>query len=366
MPARLGHALIRAATSRTWPTEPGAPASRCVERLHRVDHAPRAARPRASRARCPGRSPPPRAPSSASRPAARRAAGSGRPTPRRTRRAVAAGGGQVAERHARQRRLADARRAAEQHERARHEAAAEDGRARRSGHQPRGPLGASTSASRTGRAAREPRRRPARAPAAAGRAPRRACSTRRSPGTGPSSSALRRAGGADEDGWAWRVTGTRRSGRTMATSRGTDRDRNGEAPGRQPAGPAPPGRPSRARRRPRPSAPSPPLRRSSRPRRRRSSSTWGLEHAIPMRRPRAIASAAKPHPLRPHGAGISAHATKGPRLAPSGASPACPEVALGRSQALAPLVGPGGARRTRSRRRAADDDVVARVRARQV
>ena len=40
MPRSLATRISRPATSRTWPTEPGAPVSaRGVEHLHRVDHA---------------------------------------------------------------------------------------------------------------------------------------------------------------------------------------------------------------------------------------------------------------------------------------------------------------------------------------
>jgi hypothetical protein len=219
--------MIRAATSRTCPTEPGAPESsaRAASAPSR-SRTPRAPPRRARPARCPGRSP--RASARTRRRRWRRMRaweheplgaqphllGGLLAAHIQRRRARPAAG---AEHHVRERRLADPRRAAQQHQRARHEPAAEhavelaDARGHAltgaaptslSGPPAAGVVPAAarmrSSAPRSGRTGlrREP------APARAGYAPRRACSTPRSRGTARATARTEAALRADVDGRA--------------------------------------------------------------------------------------------------------------------------------------------------------------------
>ena len=181
--------ISRPATSRTWPTEPGAPVSAgsystCTESTTHTSGrsasivASTASRSVSATIGTPGR---------AGR-AAPRAASPARPTPRRTRRAPCGRRRRGCRARARgERGLADAGRAAEQHQRAGHEAAAEHAvELADAGRQPRDRRRLDVARAPPGVSARPAER--ARVPAPRGRRARRApprpsCSTRRSPGS---------------------------------------------------------------------------------------------------------------------------------------------------------------------------------------
>ena len=196
--------MIRPATSRTWPTEPGAPVSSaacsvCTESITQTS-----GRSASSVARTASRSVSATTGTWSAAPPSRSArsricAADSSPETYSVARPAA---GEVAERHRGQGRLADARRAAEQHQRPGHEAAAEHPvELADPGREPRDP--GRTSASVTGLRPGRPRAPAAPRPRRRGRTPRRACSTPRSRGTAPATWRRVAAGGADELG-TWR------------------------------------------------------------------------------------------------------------------------------------------------------------------